>query len=216
MTPQMDVARFHADYDRHPDDRIHLFAAVADFIEPATVLYPGSYVDIAPSVYFDDVHYMDLDRRAAKFFGQAADVRRLIEEKRRRAGRGGADFDVRFDHGDYQAPLDIADRSVELLISLYAGFISESCTRYLAPGGHLLVNDSHGDASMASLDRGYELAAVVTSRDGRYRVTTENLDGYLVPKRGEPPTVDGLHESGRGVAYSRSPTAYLFRRVEVG
>lgn len=209
---KLDVARFHADFDTHRDDRIRLFRAVAEFVSPATVLYPGSYVDIAPSVFSDDVHYVDTDRRAARFFDQEADVRRLIEDKRTGTGPATTDFAVRFDHADYQGELPIEDGSVDLLISLYAGFISESCSRYLAAGGVLLVNNSHGDASMASLDSSYELVAVVTSRDGRYRVMTEGLDGYLVTKNGIAPTVEGLHASGRGVGYTKSPFAYLFRR----
>lgn len=209
--PKLDVARFHAGFDKHRDDRIHLFCAVAEFVSPAKVLYPGSYVDVAPSVFFDDVHYVDLDRRAARFFDQEADLRRLIRDKRTAAGQPITDFSVQFEHADYSGTLGAADGSVDLLVSLYAGFISESCTRYLSPGGHLFVNDSHGDASMASLDSRYELVAVVTSGGGRYRISTANLDGYLVPKRGGAPTVDELHTSGRGLGYTKSPYAYLFR-----
>lgn len=213
---RLDVARFHADFDRHPDDRVRLFSAIADFIQPSAVLYAGSYVDIAPSVFFDDVHYVDTDRRAARFFAQEEDVRRLIADKRRRADRPDRAFCLQFEHADYTAPLGIADGSIDLLVSLYAGFISEACTRYVAPAGHLLVNDSHGDASMASLDAAYELAGVVTSRDGEYRVRTDGLEGYLIPKSGIAPTADDLHTSGRGIRYTQSPFAYLFRRTGSG
>jgi hypothetical protein len=180
------------------------------------VLYPGSYVDIAPSVFFDDVCYVDVDRRAGRFFSQGDDVRRLIADKRRQAGREYASFSVQFEHLDYTEPLSIADRSIDLLISLYAGFISEACTRYLAPGGHLLANDSHGDASMASLDRRYELVAAVTSSGSGYRVSTADLDSYLVRKRGASPTAEELRTSGRGPRYAKSPFAYLFRRTGSG
>ena len=107
----------------------------------------------------------------------------------------------------------VAEESFDLLVSLYASFISEACTRYLRVGGTLLVNPSHGDAAMASIDPRYELSGVVTSRSGDYRVTTENLDSYLVPKKPVDITPELLHERGRGIAYSKSPFAYLFERA---
>lgn len=152
MTSPTDVAAFHAEYDRHPDDRIRLFRAVATLVprsEP--VLYPGSYVDIAPSVWFDAVTYADMDKRANRFFSQEDAVTALIRSKRAAAG---ADLDpapqIAFEHADYREPMSPADGSVGLLVSLYAGFVSEHCTRYLRSGGRLLVNNSHGDASMAT------------------------------------------------------------------
>ena len=80
MTSPADVVRFHAEYDRHPDDRVRLFGAVARHLPPSTpVLYPGSYVDIAPSVWFDQVTYIDIDKRAARFFGESDAVVDLVK-----------------------------------------------------------------------------------------------------------------------------------------
>lgn len=98
---------------------------------------------------------------------------------------------------------------------LDAGFVSEHCTRYLRPGGILLANNSHGDASLASLDPCYALLGVITVRGGRYRVRTGSLDDYLVPKRGVPPTADELQRINRGIAYTKTPFAYLFRRSTI-
>lgn len=213
MVSPTDVAAFHADYDRHPGDRVRLFAAVAAAIPTAAaVLYPGSYVDLAPSVWFDDVTYVDMDKRAARFFAQTDDVAALIARERRSAGRPATpEPRFAFHHLDYRSDLPVADRSVDLLVSLYAGFISEHATRHLRTGGHLLANDSHGDASMATLDPRFELAGVVLSAEGDYRVATDGLDPYLEPKRGAPPTVEQLHETNRGIAYTRPGFAYLFR-----
>ena len=55
----------------HPGDRVGLFSAVAGALEASTVLYPGSYIDIAPSFVFDHVTYVDIDRRAARFFSDS-------------------------------------------------------------------------------------------------------------------------------------------------
>ena len=110
--------------------------------------------------------------------------------------------------------LGLADESFDLLASLYAGLVSEYCTRYLRVGGTLLVNSSHGDAAMASIDSRYRLAGVVTSRAGNYRVSMDGLDSYLIPKRSVEVTAELLHRTGRGIAYTRSPFAYLFQRAQ--
>ncbi len=120
---------------------------------------------------------------------------------------------VRFIGADYADALCLDDGEFDLLISLYAGFVSEHCTRYLRVGGFLLVNPSHGDAAMASIDPRYNLSATVTSRSGRYSVSSNDLDTYLVPKREVEVTREHLHNSGRGIAYTRSPFAYIFQRI---
>ena len=213
MTSPTDVARFHAEFDYHTDDRVRLFDAASQFVDTeARVLYAGSYVDIAPSVWFDDVTYVDVDKRAPRFFAQTEAVDNLVASKRQSAsGRSDTKPSIAFHHADYSGDLPIEDGSIDLLVSLYAGFISEHCSRYLRPGGLLLTNNSHGDASMATLDERFELVAVVTSSNGKYRVRTDNLDRYLQPKRGEAPTRDGLHATNRGIAYTTSPFAYIFR-----
>ena len=213
MTAPGDVAQFHAEYDIHPGDRIGLFGAVAGVVpSDARVLYPGSYVDIAPSVWFDDVTSVDTDKRAAKFFELGAAVGQLVDSKRQAVDQPTGAATIAFHHLDYRTPLPFDEESFDLLVSLYAGFISEHCTRYLRVGGTLFVNPSHGDAAMASIDPRYELTGVVTSGQRGYRVSTDGLETYLVPKKVQRITVDSLHESGRGIGYTRSPYAYLFTR----
>ena len=196
--------------DQPVGDRLRLFAAVAGAMDVATVLYPGSYVDLAPSFIWPSVTYVDVDRRASRFFSDHEGVGELLTER-------GVDPGVhafRFLHTDYQERLALEDRSFDLLISLYAGFVSEHCTRYLRKGGFLLVNSSHGDAAMASIDDRYRLSAVATSRAGDYRVRTSGLSEYLVPKREIEVTREYLHGTGRGIAYTKSPFAYLFERID--
>ncbi len=67
------------------------------------------------------------------------------------------DATVRFHPMTYTNPLPEPDQSVDLLISQFAGFVSLHCKRYLRLGGYLIVNDSHGDASMANIDPAYHL-----------------------------------------------------------
>jgi len=193
--------------NRHPGDRLRLFSAVGDWVGSTSVLYPGSFVDVAASFAFDSVTYVDVDPRAARFFADTAGVDAIISRHRREATKAAWSFVS----SDYRTELSVADQSVGLLVSLYAGFVSEYCTRYLHPGGWLLVNPSHGDVAMASIDPRYHLAAVVNARSGDYKVTDRGLDSYLIPKRPIDVTPELLHERGRGIAYTKSPFAYLFQ-----
>ena len=195
--------------DQHEGDRWRLFRVVAAHVEARQVLYPGSYVDISPSFVFPSVTYVDVDRRAAAFFEDAAGVNEIIQ-----AHTGSPTTpEFAFHRADYATDLGIADSSFGLLISLYAGFVSETCTTKLRVGGALLVNHSHGDAAMASIDPRYQLIGAVVARSGDYRVRTTDLDSYLVPKKPSTVTKEQLHESGRGIAYTKPAFAYLFRRV---
>ncbi|SEW32764.1 hypothetical protein SAMN04488515_2352 [Cognatiyoonia koreensis] len=194
--------------NQHPGDRFRLFRAVGDVISPKSVLYAGSYVDIAPSFIFPSVTYVDMDRRAKHFFDDEAGVRELIETE----SVVGSNASFSFVHTDY-AKLSMPDQSFDLLISLYAGFISEYCTDFLKVGGHLLVNPSHGDAALASIDKRYRLAGAVLSKAGDYRVIQNDLDDYLQPKKAVEVTREMLFATNRAVAYTRQAFAYLFERV---
>ena len=197
-----------AEQDRHKGDRKRLFTAVRSAFGGDSVLYPGSFVDIAPSFVFPSVTYIDTDRRTPGFFGDEDTIVEII------ANEGGPPTTrVRFIHGDYQEDLGLAAESFDLLVSLYAGFVSEHCTGYLRVGGTLLAAPSHGDVAMASIDRSYELVGVIESRSGTYRIGTGNLDSYLIPKSAIEITRPMLHERRRGISYTKSPFAYLFQRV---
>lgn len=202
--------RLWAQQNRHDGDRHRLFGTVARAVSASRVIYPGSYVDIAPSFVCDDVTYIDIDRRSAQFFDDSAGVNELIDDHRQ-DGHAAA---WRFIRADYTSDLPIPADHGDLLVSLYAGFVSEHCTTYLRRGGHLLVNSSHGDAAMASIDPKYRLAGVIKSRGGSYTVTDRGLDGYLIPKRPVAVTAEGLHLSGRGIGYTKPAFAYLFQRID--
>lgn len=198
-----------ADQNRHEGDRLRLFSTVRDAVGGVRALYPGSFVDVAASAVYPEVTYVDLDKRTPRFFSDANGISDIIESM-----DGPRDHVIEFLHGDYRNELPLEDESFDLLVSLYAGFVSEHCTEYLRVGGTLLVGPSHGDAAMASIDNRYQLIGIVNSRSGSYNVSTNHLDTYLVPKKPIDITPDLLHGRGRGIAYTKSPFAYLFRRTE--
>lgn len=197
--------------DRHQGDRWRLYTAVSHVVEAKHVLYPGSFVDIAASFVWPSVTYIDSIDRARRFFDDREGVQELVAEH----DPPTPNPDITFVHGDYTGDLGLPEGHFDLLISLYAGFVSEHCTRYLRKGGTLLVNPSHGDVAMAALDPRYQLHGVIASDRGEYRITTNDLDRYLVPKNPDIEiTADLLHSLNRGIAYTRSPFAYLFRLID--
>ena len=205
----MDTAQLWAKQNAHTGDRQRLFTAVAAEIDARTVLYPGSYVDVAPSFVWPNVTYVDVDHRARRFFGDVEGVLQIITDHTGAPVRPV----VRFIHGDFTTELDLPVQGFDLMISLYAGPISLHCTEHLRVGGYLLVNSSHGDAALASIDPRYELDGVVISRAGDYRVSRHELDSYLIPRKPVEITVDSILNAGRGIVYTKSPFAYMFRRV---
>jgi hypothetical protein len=210
--PESGMRELWNEQNHHEGDRKRLYQVVAEAISergPArSVLYPGPFVDLSPSFVFESVTYVDSDNRAEKFFAAERFVRELIDEY-----EGPANAEVTFLHQDYHDPLPIDDESVDLLLSLYAGFVSPPCARYLRLGGTLLVNPSHGDVAMASIDPRFRLVGVVETRDGGYRVRADDLGTYLIQKKPIELTPEVLSARGRGVAYTRSPFAYLFERT---
>ncbi len=186
-------------------DRTGLFAAIVASWPVERALYPGSYVDLSPSMVIDSVCYVDTDRRAARYF---ADTDLLRSELR---GRSGPEPVVDFVAADYTSELPLAGSAFDLLISLYAGPVWEHCRPYLRPGGLLLANASHGDASLAALDPELTLVAAVLHRDGRFRLDTEGLQRYLVPRKAAAADAEAIRRSGRGIAYTKPAFAYLFR-----
>jgi SAM-dependent methyltransferase len=201
------VAVTWSEYRTSIGDRSSLLAALVEAWPVERALYVGSYVDLSPSTAIASVTYVDTDARAARFFADPEAVRADLRGRTRK----GAGEEVRFLHADYTEPLDLPDKCMDLLISLFATPAWESCRRHLRPGGLLLANTSHGEAALAALDPGLRLVAAVQHRGDRSRLVTEGLDDYLVPKRPDAADAERIRASGRGIAYTRTAFAYLFQ-----
>ncbi|NJM42743.1 MAG: hypothetical protein HC853_19410 [Anaerolineae bacterium] len=189
-------------------ERLDLFAQLARTYGITSALYPGSFVHITPSFVFPRAIYVDEDKQAQAFF-QYAEVQKFVAARKIYA----EEVQVEFIAADYRTPLDVPDASVDLLISQYAGFISLHCKRYLRVGGFLLTNNSHGDASMASLDADFALVAVVQMRVGKAKWVEENLAPYLTPKNEKALTRADLEKTQRGIGYVKAASDYVFKRV---
>lgn len=203
------MALYHKYHLDRVDERLEMFEFLAKHFTIERVLYPGSFVHVTPSFIFPKVTYVDMDQRAKQFFTKQ-ELQNLISEYKTYS----QEAHVQFHYQDYTKCLPECEESFELLISQYAGFISQYCKRYLKISGWLLANNSHGDASMAHLDNDYELVAVVNRRGDKFSFSVNKLEEYFVPKKNMLVTKEYLEKIQRGIGYRKSAFAYVFRRVD--
>jgi len=199
-------------YEKHyGGDRARrgLFDALAAWRSFERVLYPGGFIHVTASFVFPSVTYIDNDHGAARFFSRPGNVRSFVDRNKAYT----ENTELRFHNANYERGFDEPDDSFDLLISLYAGFVSEPCRRYLKVGGILVANNSHGDAGLAYINPEYRLIAVLKGQGERLRVVKEDLDAYFKPKKEIKVTEELLRKRGHALGYTRSAPAYLFRRV---
>jgi hypothetical protein len=186
---------------------VALFRLINERFDIHKVLYPGSYVHIAPSFIFPEVVYVDSFQKTKPFFDEP-EVAGYI--KQRKEYQQEAHFT--FLPQDYQDDLDLELSSFDLLISLYAGLITPACKRYVKSGGLILVNNSHGDASIAALDPELSLVGAIHQRSGIFRLDKQNLEEYFIPNQPEKFTEEKIRKSGKGVGFTKTAFMYLFRK----
>lgn len=193
----------------HNGDRRGMFKLLVDHYGLQSALYPGSYIHIAPSLYMPTTVYIDSYKKAEDFFKDRT-IYEFISKNRVYKEIPI----VRYHQSNYNLEFGEKFENFDLLISLYAGFVSQSCKKYLKKEGILLSNNSHGDAGMAYLDKDFEFIAVIYRSNGQYRLTHKNLDKYFIPKKAElNVTKDYLEKIQRGVGYTKTASAYVFRRT---
>ena len=107
--------------------------------------------------------------------------------------------------------LPIATESFDMMFSFYAGFISQSCKKYLKQDGILVCNNSHGDASIAFTDPDYFLTAVVKRSGERFRISSDSLDAYFHKKDKSPIDTEKVLRRMTGENFTKKAYAYIFR-----
>ncbi len=184
-----------------------LFRLLNERFNIRRVLYPGCYVHIAPSFIFPHVTYVDSFRKSQPFFNDPS-VIPYIEERKEYQQEPQVNFLLK----DYRKDLPLEQESFDLLISLYAGLISPICKRYVKPGGLILVNNSHGDASIAALDPDLTFIGAIHQRSGKFLLKEDNLEEYFIAKKPEKFTEEYIRTSGKGVGFTKTAFMYLFRK----
>jgi hypothetical protein len=206
----MKIPKLYKKYNVDKDyTSIGLFRELRKKFKTNKVFYPGSYVHITPSLIFPNVTYADSFRNTFKFYESAETVEYLKKNKEYLE-----EPIIRFYQQDYNKPFKELTEEFDLVISQYAGFVGQSVKQYLKKGGILVCNNSHGDASMASLDSDYELISIYRREsDEKFTISDKNLLNYLIPVSGVVPTKEKLIKTMKGIAYTKSPSGYIFRKV---
>jgi hypothetical protein len=189
-------------------EQVDLWRLLRNRFGISQVIYPGSYIQISPSFIFPCVIYIDSDKNAIRFF-QSSKLIEMVNQRKEYS----EDPEIVFHGVDYRNLVEAYQSKFDLLISQYAGFISEVCKPYLKTGGYLLVNNSHGDAGMASIDRDYKLISAVHKTKGKYSLSNSSLAEYFIPKKDITVTKELLLERSKGVGYTKTAPLYLFQKI---
>jgi hypothetical protein len=204
----MSVQKLYQEYVNKYGERFSLFELIINKFQIRSAIYPGCALHITPSFFFPITVYIDTYSKAKQFFRKENLQDFIINNKRYEETPV-----IRFYPSDYTKKVDEKDESFDLLISQYAGFISKHCKKYLKIGRILLVNNSHGDASLASIDKDYEFIAVINLRTQKYHYSDRNLEQYFIPKKEMLVTEDLLEKRQRGIGYKKTASLYLFKRI---
>ncbi|TFG06255.1 MAG: class I SAM-dependent methyltransferase [Promethearchaeota archaeon] len=202
------ISIYEKNHVNKQDERLGLFQNLKKEYLIKKALYPGSYAHITPAFVFPTVIFNDVYKKLLEFY-DSDEVFKYINKTKEYPGEPFYSYI----HGDYYKKLSIEEESFDLLISQYAGFVSRACRRYLKVKGILVVNNSHGDASMASLSPCYEFIAVINKRGKKYTHSTRNLDQYFIPKKKNEITEAYLEKHRHGVGYTKTATDYIFKRT---
>ncbi len=189
-------------------ERLHLFELLRDTYQIKSAIYLGSFVHITPAFFYPKTAFIDSDRRVKQFFEDKEVRQMVIKNKQYRE-----DPEIFVAQQNYEKPLPIEVESFDLLISQYAGFVSQAGKNLLKNNGILLANNSHGDAAMAHVDPEYELIAVVNHTKDTWRISTSDLDSYFTPKKGLHPTKSEIQASMKGIGYTKVANNYIFKKV---
>jgi hypothetical protein len=189
-------------------ERLELFQLLREKYGVRAAVYPGSFVHVTPSFVYPVTAYIEMDKRAKKFFENPG-LHDFVQERKTYP----EETVIKFFEQDYQKRIPGEEQKYDLLISQYAGFVSKHCKPYLKIGGILLANNSHGDAGLASIDGDFEFIGVVLKRGAKYRISEQNLAEYFVPKKAIEITPEYLEELQKGIGYTKTASSYLFRMV---
>ncbi|KAL3942820.1 MAG: hypothetical protein SGBAC_003058 [Bacillariaceae sp.] len=204
-----------------------VFGSLSDIINvPKRVLYPGCHRHITASLAFPIVDYVDCDKKVADVYQDEVVRDWVLSEALEQSPKWTFTC---CSYAPMAQNVKFKDESYGLMISLSAGIVSEPCSRYIQPGGHFLVNDSHADASAAFVattitkddddesktSKLFHLIAVWN--DGLWH--TDDLEDYFKTTKGGYISVEQAREaaeigsiSKRSFRLMKDAPFYLFRK----
>jgi len=202
------ISIYEKNHVNKEDERVGLFERLNENFTIKKVLYPGAYAHITPSFIFPDVIFNDVYKKLEQFY-DSDEVYDYINKRKKYS----EEPKYVYINADFNNQLPVDEGEFDLLISQYSGFISRACKRYLKIGGILMANNSHGDASLASISPGYEFIAVIHKRSNKFTHSTRDMEKYFIPKKDIKITVEFMEKHRHGVGYMKTATDYVFKRV---
>lgn len=190
-------------YIKQIGDRFKMYKNIIQEYDIKSILYPGSHVDITPSIIVPKVVYIDNFKGTQKFFENTENLYNYLVNKKIYSEK--PEFEFIFD--DYYSQLKI--EPVDMLISQFAGFVGQATKKYLKKGGILLANDSHGDATIAYMDDDFEFIGVVLEDD---EISHLDLSKYFKHKRKLNIDIDKVYKTMKGPNYHIQAKSYIFKR----
>jgi hypothetical protein len=190
-----------------------------------SALYPGSYIHKIPSLVFSRVVYVDCfkgkNNHVKQFFERLPESLLMPQTLENKSV-------VKFYQEDLTqwSPKKEEEDLVpfDLLLSLSAGGnISQSCAKFVRPGGLLFANDEFGDASLARSNPETWTFVGVLQQDESFIMGDANiLECYFKSPKAIKLNLPLLEQcranSGHGFSkrpykYKKNAMAYVFRRV---
>ena len=205
----MSIQKLYNDYASKYGERSGLFELILNKFNVNSAIYPGSALHLTPSFYYPETVYINTYSKAKPFFNKEGLLEFVIKHKNYEETPI-----IRFYSVDYRQKVDEEHNYFDLLISLWAGFISKYCKKYLKIGGILLANNFHGDASMASIIPDYQFFAFINLRNQKYYYSEKKLETFFIPKKEIIITENLLEKRQRGIGYNKTASLYLFKRVK--
>lgn len=194
----------YKEYVAKTGNRLDLYRLIASTYNIKSAIYPGSHIDIDPSLVIQKVIYVDNFKGAVKFFKNREIIQEFLDKSKEYSQSCQFDFIA----SDYTKPLEI--EMFDLIISQYAGFVGQATKKYLKVGGILLCNDSHGDATLSKFDKDFELIGVIV---GSNKLKTTNLDEYFKLPKEKTVNLDIVKSKMKGLKYLKSEDNYIFRKL---
>ncbi len=185
-------------------NRKNIYKIVKDTFDLKSAIYPGSYIDIVPSLILEEVTYIDNFKKANTFFKQKNEIVKYIEENKEYSNPSY----INFIYDDYSKVSNI--EMVDLIISQYAGFVGQETKQFLKIGGILLANDSHGDATLAYLDESYQFIATLDNDI----INFDNLEKYFFLSRKRMINLSEVNEKQKGPKYINNAQNYIFKKIK--
>jgi hypothetical protein len=190
------------------DERRELFAGLVKEFSPESAVYPGSFVHITPSFYIPHMAYLDSDRRIDRFFSDEAVRDYIAANKQYSAG-----CEVEWRQEDYREVPAFERKEFDMMFSFYAGFISRNCRTYLRPGGILVANNSHGDASLALCDPAYRCVGVILRSGQKFQMKFDSIEAYISKSDASDIDEEKVLKRMIGEKFTSSAFAYIFERI---